>query len=164
MAHLLCMFTASSFCFRYKWTKNLDLYIHIWSEHWTQTSTEPTERYVKSKLLLLLLNGKFQCPSSKQFTRKWLFIYEKLCPDATINIQRAITTLTLLPFCFQMNNSNTPNKQLALFSLLFFCVCWLSSFVVVIIVVEVSLVKYGMRLRYSTHTHTQKHNYQTRTV
>lgn len=125
--------------------------------HRTQTSTEPTKRYIKSKLLLL--NGKFQCPSSKQFARKWLFIYEKLCPDATFNIQRAITTLTLLPLLPNEQLEHQTNNSLFVsiiffFQIVFLFVCCLSLFVVVIIFGKVSLVKYGMPMRYSTHTHT----------
>lgn len=84
----------------------------------TEYITKPTERYLESKLLLL--NRKIQCPSSKQFTRKWLFIYEKLCPDATFNIQRAITTLTLLPLLPNEQLEHHTNNSLSFLSF-FYC-------------------------------------------
>lgn len=98
MAHLLCMLTALSFSFDATNEINLDLYYEV---HRTRTSTE---RYITTKEKIIIFVRKFQCPSLKWFTRKWLFIHEKLYSDATFNIHGAITTLTLLPLL--------PNEQL----------------------------------------------------
>lgn len=88
----------------------------LYEVHVTRPSTDrPTIRKEQN------IEWKFQCPSSKQFTRKWLFIYEKLCPDATFNIQRAITTLTLLPL---LPNEQPKLKQTTRdFLFLFLCLC-----------------------------------------
>lgn len=105
-------------------------------------------------------------PSSKQFTRKWFFICEKLCPDATFNIQRAITTLTLLPLLPNEQLKHQTNNSLSFHSffyrILSLCVvfrCPSSSSFLERFHWLNTACHWGIQ-----HSHTHTHNYQTQTI